>query len=68
MAAESGDLLLPYLNRRDFSGAWFDTLGGPGDADEVADRFTAVDLVAQADLEGVFAMQNALDSIDGSGM
>lgn len=35
-----------YLTPGAFSGAHFETIGGPGDTEGVADRFTAADLVA----------------------
>lgn len=49
-ADDAADKLADYLNGRDYSGAWFERIGGPGDAEEVADRFTGDDIAAVATL------------------
>lgn len=49
-ADNAAHVLARYLNFRDYSGAWFDTIGGPGDAPDVAYRFTPADLVAVSTL------------------
>lgn len=43
-------MLAQYLDKKAFSGAWFETLGGRGDDPAVANRFTAADLVAVSTL------------------
>lgn len=51
VSADDTDKMLSwYLDRKTFSGAWFETLGGPGDDPAVADRFTSADIVAVSTL------------------
>lgn len=51
VSADDADSMLSwYLDRNMFSGAWFETLGGPGDDPAVANRFTPADLVAVSTL------------------
>lgn len=49
-ADDAADKLADYLNDEDYSGAWFERIGGPGDAEDVADRFTGDDVAAVATL------------------
>lgn len=57
-------MLQRYLSRRMFSGAWFGTIGGRGDAPEVADRFTPADLVAVSTLSLNVPGWTAVDLLD----
>lgn len=49
-ADDSSEMLDRYLYHGRFSGAWFETIGGRGDAPEVADRLTPADIVAVSTL------------------
>ena len=53
-----------YLDPGRFSGAWFDTLDGPGDAAEVANRITPADLVAVSTLSVNISGWAAIDLLD----
>lgn len=50
MADDAAEQLHKYLDKGSFSGAWFQILGGRGDAPEVANRFTPADIVAVSTL------------------
>lgn len=49
-ADDAAEKLAHYLDKGAFSGAWFQILGGRGDASEVANRFTPADIVAVSTL------------------
>lgn len=54
-------VLMEYLDGGWYSGAWFDTLGGAGDAPGVANQFTAADVVAVSTLSVDLGGWSAVD-------
>lgn len=63
-ADDAAHVLARYLNFRDYSGAWFDTIGGRGDAPDVAHRFTPADLVAVSTLSVTIPGWVAVELLD----
>lgn len=49
-ADDAASMLDLYLNQGRFSGAWFESIGGRGDAPDVAGQFTPADIVAVSTL------------------